>query len=61
MEQFAEHRIDIFLVANVLHSKVLKGFLQMLIFAPQRLVRAAGYLYVAVVTAQLSPSEACAA
>jgi hypothetical protein len=39
VEQLPEHRVDIFLVADMLHGKVIKHRLQMFIFAPQGLVR----------------------
>lgn len=34
VEQLAEHRVDIFLVAYMLHGEVFKGRLQMFIFTP---------------------------
>ena len=34
MKQFTEHRINIILVADVLHRKVVESRLQMLIFSP---------------------------
>ena len=49
MEQLAEDRVNIFLIANMLHCKILKRRLQMLILAPQRLVGAAGDFDIAVV------------
>ena len=50
MEQFAEHRVDIILVADMLDSEVIKYRLQMFILAPQRLVRPPCNLNIAVVT-----------
>lgn len=34
LKKLAEHRINIILIANMLHRKIIKGGLQMLIFAP---------------------------
>ena len=49
MKQFAKYRINIFRVANMLHSKVFEGRLQVFILPPQRLVRPTGYLNIAIV------------
>ena len=50
MEKLAEYRVDIFLIADMLDGEVIKHGLQMFIFAPQCLMRAACYLDIAVVT-----------
>ncbi|MNL68664.1 hypothetical protein D3C87_1934270 [compost metagenome] len=50
VEQFAEHRVNIVLIADMLHSKVIEHRLQMLILTPQRLMRAARNFDVAVIT-----------
>ena len=50
VEKLAEHRVDIFLIADMLDCEIIKHRLQMFIFAPQRLVRAACYLDIAIVT-----------
>lgn len=34
LKKLAEHRINIILIANMLHCKIIKRGLQMLIFAP---------------------------
>ncbi len=38
VEDFPEDRIDIVLIANMLHGEIIKAVLQHLIFPPQRLV-----------------------
>ena len=50
VEQLPEYRIDIILIADMLHSKVIEHRLQMFILPPQSLVRAAGDFDIAVVT-----------
>ena len=50
MKQFAEYRVDILLVANMLHGEIIKGRLQVFILAPQGLVRPAGNFDIAVIT-----------
>ena len=50
MKKFAEHRINIILIANMLHRKIIKRGLQMFIFAPQGLMCAAGNFDITVVT-----------
>lgn len=50
MKQFTEHRINIILVADMLHRKVVESRLQMLIFSPQCLMRATGNFDIAVIT-----------
>ena len=34
LKKLAEHRINIILIANMLHREIIKGGLQMLIFSP---------------------------
>ena len=50
MKQFAEYRVDILLVANMLHGEIIKGRLQVFILAPQGLMRPAGNFDIAVIT-----------
>ncbi len=49
MEQLPEHRINILLIADMLHCKVLKRRLQVLILTPEGLMRPTGDLDIAVV------------
>ena len=50
MKQFTEHRINIILVADVLHRKVVESRLQMLIFSSQCLMCTTGNFDIAVIT-----------
>ena len=50
MKQFTGHRINIILVADVLHRKVVESRLQMLIFSPQCLMCTTGNFDIAVIT-----------
>ena len=50
MKQFTEHRINIILVADMLHRKVVESRLQMLLFSPQCLMRATCNFDIAVIT-----------
>lgn len=50
MKQFTEHRINIILVADVLHRKVVESRLQMLIFSLQCLMCTTGNFDIAVIT-----------